>query len=27
LQAFERLSGKDTASLSRYATRLVRELG
>ncbi|HEY3665235.1 MAG TPA: hypothetical protein VGL19_04515, partial [Polyangiaceae bacterium] len=27
LQAFERLSGKDTAPLSRYATRLVRELG
>jgi tetratricopeptide (TPR) repeat protein len=27
LQAFERLSGQDTAPLSRYATRLVRELG
>ena len=27
LQAFDRLSGKDTAPLSRYATRLVRELG
>ncbi len=27
LQAFERLSGRDTAPLSRYATRLVRELG
>ncbi|MEO8905599.1 MAG: hypothetical protein ABI488_23950 [Polyangiaceae bacterium] len=27
LQAFERLSGHDTAPLSRYATRLVHELG
>jgi hypothetical protein len=27
LQAFERLSGQDTAPLSRYATRLARELG
>ncbi|MEP7049567.1 MAG: hypothetical protein ABJB12_04410 [Pseudomonadota bacterium] len=27
LQAFERLSGQDTAPLSGYATRLVRELG